>query len=122
MGRRTGDGAEKEIDSANSNDFNRPLRGGSSKPLSDSRQLRVGKVHAILKYMGEPARKILSHALELPAQDRAELAAELIASLDGESETEVEAAWAAEIRRRVAKIKSGEAKFEDWDSVRAQFR
>ena len=47
--------------------------------------------------MSERARKLLREALELPLPDRAEIAADLLASLDGESDEDVEAAWAAEM-------------------------
>jgi putative addiction module component (TIGR02574 family) len=50
--------------------------------------------------------------------DRAELAAELLASLDGPADGNAEAAWAAEIERRVASIESGTAILEPWDDVR----
>ena len=38
--------------------------------------------------------------MDLPLSERAELAADLLASLDGEPETDVKAAWAVEIERR----------------------
>ena len=56
--------------------------------------------------MGEVAKKLLNEALGLPTEERAELAAELIASLDGPADADVEAAWAAEIERRAAKVLS----------------
>lgn len=49
--------------------------------------------------MTEAARKILHEALTLDADERASLAAELLASLQ-EREQDVEKAWAAEIERR----------------------
>ncbi|HEY8182521.1 MAG TPA: addiction module protein [Thermoanaerobaculia bacterium] len=49
--------------------------------------------------MTEAARKILEEALNLDADERASLAAELLASLQ-EREQDVEKAWAAEIERR----------------------
>lgn len=49
--------------------------------------------------MTDRARKVLNDALELSLHERAELAANLLASLDGEPEANVEAAWAAEIER-----------------------
>lgn len=50
------------------------------------------------------------------------MAAELLASLDGESDEDVEVAWAAEIHRRVQRVAEGKAKFEDWNVVRNQLR
>src|SRR6202142_1445920 len=50
--------------------------------------------------MSERARKLLQDAMERPVPERAELAADLLASLDGEPDADVEAAWASEIERR----------------------
>jgi len=50
--------------------------------------------------MSERARKLLHDAMELPLSERAGVAADLLASLDGEPEADVEAAWASEIERR----------------------
>jgi putative addiction module component (TIGR02574 family) len=72
--------------------------------------------------MSEPARRLLNEAMQLPAQDRAAIAAELLASLDDELDADVEAAWAAEIDRRMLRVSSGEARFEDWDRVREELR
>jgi putative addiction module component (TIGR02574 family) len=48
--------------------------------------------------------QIEQELLRLPAPDRARLAERLIASLDEDSE--VEAAWVAEVRRRDAELQS----------------
>ncbi len=61
---------------------------------------------------------VLADALRLETTERAELAAELIASLDGPSDENVEAAWAAELGRRVAAIDAGATKLEPWNDVR----
>jgi hypothetical protein len=45
--------------------------------------------------MSDRARKLLHDAMDLPVSERAELAADLLASLDGEPEADEEAAWAA---------------------------
>ncbi|MBD3334729.1 MAG: addiction module component, family protein [Candidatus Eisenbacteria bacterium] len=68
--------------------------------------------------MNEPARKILNRAMRIPVPQRAEVAAELLASLDGEPDSDVEAAWAAEIERRIQRIQSGEAGGRAWAEVR----
>ena len=62
------------------------------------------------------AQKLFEAALTLPANDRAELAAQLLASLD-EAEADVEAAWAAEIERRVADARENPDDDEDWRTV-----
>jgi putative addiction module component (TIGR02574 family) len=71
--------------------------------------------------MNEPARKILDEALRLSVPQRAEVAAELLASLDGEAEPAAEAAWAAEIEQRIRRIRSGQAKGRTWAEVRESF-
>lgn len=50
--------------------------------------------------------------------ERAGVAAELLASLDGELETDIEEAWAGEIERRIERIRSGTAKGRPWSEVR----
>jgi putative addiction module component (TIGR02574 family) len=64
--------------------------------------------------MTKPTEAVLADALRLDAQSRAQLAAELLASLDGPSDPDAEAAWQAEIERRVADLKAGKAKLEPW--------
>ena len=60
--------------------------------------------------MNKVAKEILTEAMQLSIIDRAEIASALLASLDGEPDDGVEAAWAAEIERRIERIKSGAAK------------
>jgi putative addiction module component (TIGR02574 family) len=62
------------------------------------------------------ARKLLQDALTLAPNDRAELAAQLLASLD-DTEADVEAAWAAEIQRRAAEARQNPDDDEDWRTV-----
>jgi putative addiction module component (TIGR02574 family) len=62
------------------------------------------------------AQKLFEQALTLAAKDRAELAAQLLASLD-EAEADVETAWAAEIERRAADARQNPADDEDWRVV-----
>lgn len=66
--------------------------------------------------MTRESRELLKQALELPLDERAELAAELLESLS-EAEDDVEAAWAAEISRRVAAARAGELESTDWRQV-----
>lgn len=49
-------------------------------------------------------------AKELALEERAQLAQELMESVDQESDPEVEAAWEAEITSRIARYERGEAK------------
>jgi uncharacterized protein (DUF1778 family) len=50
------------------------------------------------------AQAVLADALRLDLDARAELAAELLASLDGPADPDAEAAWAAEIQRSVEEM------------------
>ena len=67
--------------------------------------------------MSERARKVLQDAMELPLSERSELAADLLASLDGEPEADVEAAWAAEVERRARESGDDDV---PWESVSAE--
>jgi putative addiction module component (TIGR02574 family) len=64
------------------------------------------------------AQELLADALRLDTTDRAKLAAELLASLDGEPEEDVEAAWAEEVERRMDEIESGAVKLVPWEDVK----
>jgi putative addiction module component (TIGR02574 family) len=68
--------------------------------------------------MIKPAQAVLAEALRLDVDARAEVAAELLASLDGPADSDAEAAWAAEIERRVEAIEAGTAKLEPWEVVK----
>ncbi len=67
--------------------------------------------------MTKAAEKILAEALTLDTNERADLAAKLLASLDGETEEDVDAAWAAEVERRIQDIEAGRAKLVPWEDV-----
>ena len=57
----------------------------------------------------------------MPVAERADVAAELLASLDDaetENPAEVEAAWAAEIERRGRRVMSGASAGVPWEDVR----
>jgi Putative addiction module component len=62
--------------------------------------------------MTSRAQELLREALTLPIRERADVAAELLASLD-DAETdnpdEVEAAWAAEAEKRARRVMAGES-------------
>jgi putative addiction module component (TIGR02574 family) len=63
--------------------------------------------------------ELLTDALRLPVNERAEMAQELLRSLDGEPEEDVEAAWTAEIQRRLDEVRAGRAKtFSAEESLR----
>ena len=69
--------------------------------------------------MGDAPNKLLHDALMLSAEDRADLATALLASLDSPADPDVDAAWAAEIERRIAEIDSGAVKTIPWPEARA---
>ena len=56
-------------------------------------------------------------ALELPEADRAELARDLVASLDGPADSDVADAWDKEILRRLAEIDAGTAEVIDREEL-----
>ena len=66
--------------------------------------------------MARATRDLLTEALELPMQERARIAGELLESLN-DAEADVEAAWAGEIERRVAAARAGELESTDWRTV-----
>jgi len=68
------------------------------------------------------ADELRDQALQLPIKDRAALAADLLASLDGEPEADVEAAWAEEVEQRARRLLSGEDPGHAWEDVRARLR
>jgi putative addiction module component (TIGR02574 family) len=72
--------------------------------------------------MSTRADTILDSALELSPKDRAWLASELIASLDADKDSDVEAAWATEIERRIAEVDAGEAETTSWEEARTRIR
>jgi putative addiction module component (TIGR02574 family) len=71
--------------------------------------------------MNTESQQLLQSALTLPETDRAQIAASLIHSLDSELSSDpsedVDAAWAAEIQRRIESIDNGEVKLIAWDQV-----
>lgn len=71
--------------------------------------------------MTSETETILRDALALRSEDRADLAARLLASLDSpaaEDQRTVEAVWASELERRATQVTSREAATVDWDTVR----
>ena len=71
--------------------------------------------------MSDRAQTLLREALSLSPDERADVAAELLASLDepaSEDPAAVRAAWATEIERRAQRVLSGESAGEAWEDVR----
>jgi putative addiction module component (TIGR02574 family) len=71
--------------------------------------------------MTSEATRVLEEALRLDVDERAKIAEELLASCDAGDEDikDVEAAWAAEIMRRVADARANPEDSEDWRKVMA---
>ena len=72
--------------------------------------------------MNTDSQQLLHAALSLPESDRAEIAALLIHSLDNECDSNVDAAWAEEIKRRIESIDRGKVKLVPWDDVMQEMR
>ncbi len=70
--------------------------------------------------MSEQAEKLLNEALKLSTSERARVAAELMASIDGEADADAEAAWASEIDRRVQRVEAEGPTGDDWREVHAR--
>ena len=71
--------------------------------------------------MTNQAAALLQEVLALPEEDRADVAAELLASLDAPAPDDPAAArslWAQELESRARRMLSGEVAGEDWASVR----
>jgi putative addiction module component (TIGR02574 family) len=76
----------------------------------------------IIYSMTREASELLQKALSLPDAERAELAGNLIASLDPTIDPDTDAAWQEEIARRQQDIRSGKVKTVPWDEVQRKAR
>jgi len=66
--------------------------------------------------------KLREQALELPEDERAELAHALMKSLDGATEAGAAEAWDRELLRRLAAVEAGTARLIDRDELRRRMR
>lgn len=105
--------ADPEIEAAWDDEIKRrPLAGGAgSGPRTTRGEVRVTLL--------DPA-DVSSAALELPPEQRAQLAQQQLASLD--RDPEIEAAWDEEIRRRVADVEAGASETIPAEEVFAEAR
>jgi putative addiction module component (TIGR02574 family) len=71
--------------------------------------------------MTREAGRLLEEALQLGVEDRAKMATQLLASLD-EQQDDVRAAWAAEIKRRLAEADAEPDTDEDWRAAIDEIR
>ena len=70
--------------------------------------------------MTNRTEELLAEVLKLPLSERAALAAEVLASMDGEADADVEAAWLVEIERRGRRVLAGESQGIPWEQVSAR--
>ena len=93
----------------------------SHEPLRDTMAAHHGSMT-----MPDPVEELSRRARQLAPEDRARLAEELLASLAVEPDAEVDAAWDAELRRRIAEVESGTARLvpaaEVFERVRRSLR
>lgn len=66
--------------------------------------------------------QVMDKALRLSALERAQLAAELIDSLEETVPHRVEEAWQEDIARRLADIDGGEIELAPWEEMRERLR
>lgn len=72
--------------------------------------------------MSEQAKRLLDEALQLPLDERASMAARLLASMDGPADEGVETAWSTELEKRARRALAGETTGIDWEKAREQIR
>ena len=72
--------------------------------------------------MSTSVEELAAKAQELSPEDRARLAEDLLASLQDEPQSEVEAAWDREIERRVEQVRAGTARLIPAEDVHAAAR
>jgi len=72
--------------------------------------------------MAVSREELFRQALQLDESERAALAGMLIDSIDNDVEEGVEAAWMAEIERRIAELDAGTVETIPWDVVRDGLR
>ena len=74
--------------------------------------------------MAMRAEDLLREALGLTDRERAALAADLLASLEGDTSKDDEAVrlmWAEEIERRARMVIAGASPTESWETIRQRF-
>ncbi len=66
--------------------------------------------------------ELLEHAMELPSEDRLQIAEALLSSMEPPGMLPFDPEWLLEAKRRAARIDSGEGKLKSWAEVREQAR
>ena len=70
--------------------------------------------------MKSEVEELVRKALELTEQDRAEVAARLLDSLEEDEDAEVDLVWTTEIERRGRELESGAIAAIPWEDLRAR--
>jgi putative addiction module component (TIGR02574 family) len=81
----------------------------------------VAARHIILN-MTQEAQELLQKALCLPENERAELAGNLISSLDTTVDHDSDTAWQQEVVRRLHDVQSGKVETVSWEDVQQKGR
>jgi putative addiction module component (TIGR02574 family) len=68
--------------------------------------------------MTHQTAQLLAEALRLSEAERGELAVRLIDSLEAATDTDVEAAWGAEIQQRLTELQTGQVQPLPWPEAR----
>ncbi len=77
---------------------------------------------SIILDMTHEARDLLQKALALPENERAELAGNLLSSLDTVVDEDVDANWQQEVARRLEEVQSGKVETIPWEEVQQKGR
>ena len=113
--------ADARIDKMTIDALKRPAVVGVGANYEDVHKRRVPSdlMPVYNQQMTDRAQSLLREALTLPVAERADVAAELLASLnESEDPADVRAAWAKEIERRARRVLAGESSGEPWSDVR----
>lgn len=72
--------------------------------------------------MTDKTQAIMEQALKLSPTERADMAEQLLASLDENLDSDVEKAWQEEVQRRLQQVERGEVKTIPWEEVQRRLR
>lgn len=72
--------------------------------------------------MTDKTQVIVEQALKLSPTERADVAEQLLASLDEALDSDVEKAWQEEVQRRLEQVERGEVKTIPWEEVQRRLR
>lgn len=72
--------------------------------------------------MSLSSKQLIQEALQLSSNERANIAEELIASLDTVTDMGVEQAWQKEVEKRIREIDQNKVKMISWEEVQKQLK